>query len=144
MTFIPKGSLAFSGYGASPMKFLSPAGVDLGVRASAQVNPGAGCDAIMVLKGSNRIVTIGGGPPNFPTTGIGIFNPDFTIYAEGHYPSTNSPALALGEMMPADFMALGMAAVPSGCFIDTQATAPRSTSGRSGPRSQPGLSTTCP
>lgn len=81
--FIPKGSLAFTGFGDAPIKFLSFLGADLGQPSSAPINPGVGCDSIIVLKGSGRIVTIGGGAPNFPTTGIGIWNADFTVHAEG-------------------------------------------------------------
>lgn len=53
MATIPVGSLVFSGFGDAPCKFASPAGVDLGVPASApwigNSDGGGGCEGIVQL-----------------------------------------------------------------------------------------------
>ncbi len=79
---IPAGSLVFTGYGDSgTMRFLTPDGVDLGQPVSTP-QPGSGTDGIVTLS-TGRIAIIGGGSPNFGTTGVGIFNSDGTVHAEG-------------------------------------------------------------
>lgn len=78
---IPIGSLVFTGFGDSDaMKFLSPSGADLGQPLS--VPPGAGIDGIVTLKPSYAYGIIGGGAPDFGSTGIGTFNSNFTFRAE--------------------------------------------------------------
>ncbi len=81
---VPAGSLAFTGFGDDPMKFLSPDGLPtLAPAPSEPVEPGSGCDGIVALTTSGRVCITGGNTPNFGTTGIGIFNTDLTVHAQG-------------------------------------------------------------
>lgn len=83
MSIIPIGSLIFTGFGnAGSMRFYSPTGTNLGQPASAP-DPGSGAQSICTIKPTHEFATVGGGSPNFPTTGVGIFNPDGTVRAEG-------------------------------------------------------------
>jgi phage head maturation protease len=71
MANIAVGSLAFSGYGDAPMKFHSPAGVDLGVPASnPKLSPASsGCDGLVTLANGTFCATrVDGGSPDFFTT----------------------------------------------------------------------------
>ncbi len=97
MGLIPRGSLAFSGFGNAPMKFLSPSGVDLGQPPSAPVECGSGCDGVVALKGSGKIGVMGGNAPHFGTTSVGIFSTDFSSWVQGANGANGHPGRSIAR-----------------------------------------------
>ncbi len=87
MSFIPKGSLAFSGFGDAAMQFLSPSGGNLGVPASAPSTPPQ-CNGLIAFTSAHlaAIAVFGAGP----NCGIRVFNADFTTLID--FPISTSPA----------------------------------------------------
>jgi hypothetical protein len=84
---IPVGTLVCTGFGDSgSMRFLSPSGV-IQTQPATHPTPGSGVDGIIALKPNGRYGIIGGNTPNFGTTGVGIFNTDFSVRAEGAGPN---------------------------------------------------------
>ncbi len=84
MAIISPGSVAFSGFGDTPMKFRSPIdGSDLGQPTSAPVECGAGCDGVMTTS-DGYVAVSGGNSPHFGTTGNGLFNKDLSFRAQGN------------------------------------------------------------
>ncbi len=88
MSFIPAGSLAFSGFGAAPIKFHAPDGTTLVVPASTPSTP-PNCNGLLAFSALSYVACIAVYADG-PNSGVRVFASDFSTLID--FPISSSPS----------------------------------------------------